>query len=134
MYNGGKIIAGLIIFLAFVTFPLYTNIGRTVVKPDIKIDTPVIKQLEKKECVESKAFMRAEHMKLLNEWRDAALRHGERVYESTSGKTYEISLQNTCLRCHSNRKKFCDECHSYATVKPYCWDCHIAPKEAKNEH
>ena len=37
-----------------------------------------------------------------------------------------MSLQNECMRCHSNKKKFCDECHNYMAVKPYCWDCHIA--------
>jgi hypothetical protein len=40
-----------------------------------------------------------------------------------------MSLQNGCMRCHSNKKKFCDECHNYMAVKPYCWDCHIQPKE-----
>jgi cytochrome c oxidase subunit 2 len=41
-----------------------------------------------------------------------------------------MSLQNTCMHCHSNKQKFCDECHTYVAVKPYCWDCHIAPKAA----
>ncbi|MEC4686560.1 MAG: sulfate reduction electron transfer complex DsrMKJOP subunit DsrJ [Nitrospirota bacterium] len=134
MYDAGKILLGLIIFLAFATFPFYTNMGKAVAKPDPKLDTPVIQQMKVKQCVESKEFMRAEHMQLLNHWRDAALRRGERLYKGSDGRITEISFQNQCLRCHSNKKKFCDECHSYAAVKPYCWDCHIAPKEAKNEH
>jgi len=40
-----------------------------------------------------------------------------------------MSLQNGCMTCHSNKKKFCDECHNYMAVVPYCWDCHIQPKE-----
>lgn len=131
MYNGGKIIVGLIIFLGLLTFPFYYNMGKATVKPEPKIDTPVIQQLEVKQCVESKEFMRANHMQLVNDWRDSALRDGNRVYVSSSGKHYEISLQNTCMNCHSNKKEFCDRCHSYAGVKPYCWNCHIEPKEKK---
>jgi len=33
------------------------------------------------------------------------------------------------MHCHSNKKKFCDECHNYMAVKPFCWDCHIQPRE-----
>jgi hypothetical protein len=43
-----------------------------------------------------------------------------------------MSLSNTCLDCHSNKAEFCDRCHNYASVSPYCWDCHIDnPKENK---
>ncbi len=134
MYDGGKIILGIAVFLAFATFPFYSNMGRTVPKAEPKIDTPVIQQMEEKECVEPKEFMRAEHMKLLNEWRDSALRDARRVYVSSRGKRYDISLQNTCMKCHSNKSKFCDECHGYAAVKPYCWDCHFVKEEARDEH
>jgi len=129
LYDGGKIITGLIIFLGLVTFPFFYNIGKANVRPDPKIDTPAIKELKEKKCVESKEFMRAEHMKLLNDWRDSAVRDGARVYVNSEGKAYTISLQNTCMHCHSNKKKFCDECHTYMAVNPYCWTCHIAPKE-----
>lgn len=129
MYDSGKIIAGIVIFLLFVTFPFYWNLGKVAAKPDPSIDTPVIKQMEKKQCVESKQAMKTLHMQLLNDWRDAVVRDGQRLYVATDGKTYNMSLQNTCMNCHSNKKKFCDECHNYMAVKPYCWDCHIQPKE-----
>ncbi len=131
MYNGGKIIVGLIIFIAFFTFPFYYNMGQVNAKPEPKIDTPVIQSLPaaQKHCVESKEFMRAEHMQLLNQWRDTAVRGGDRIFEGMNGTKYYISLQNTCMRCHSNKKEFCDKCHNYMGVRPYCWDCHIAPKE-----
>jgi hypothetical protein len=131
MYDRGKIIFGIVIFLAFALFPFYKNLGKAVPAPDPKIDTPVIQQLEKKECVESKDYMRREHMKLLNEWRDSAVRDGSRVYVNSDGKHYRISLQNTCMNCHSNKKKFCDECHTYAAVKPFCWDCHFIREEGQ---
>jgi len=33
------------------------------------------------------------------------------------------------MDCHNNKTKFCDQCHNYAGVSPYCWECHIEPKE-----
>ncbi|MFZ6016903.1 MAG: sulfate reduction electron transfer complex DsrMKJOP subunit DsrJ [Nitrospirota bacterium] len=131
MYNGWKIIIGIIIFAALVTSPFLFSGGKVVAKPDPKIDTPEIQKLPENErkCVESKEFMKTEHMKLLNDWRDSVVREGNRIYIGAGGKNYDMSLQNTCMKCHSNKKKFCDECHNYAAVKPYCWDCHIEPKE-----
>ena len=131
MYNGRNIIAGLIIFAGLVSFPVYYNLGKGATMPEPKIDTPVIQQLEKKECVESKSFMRANHMQLLNDWRDSVAREGKREIITLGGKVFEKSLQNGCMKCHSNKKEFCDKCHSYANVSPYCWDCHIAPEENK---
>ena len=134
LYDGGKIIVGLLVFIGIATFPFYYNFGRVNTKPDPKTDTPAIqeweKQYGKKECVESKEFMRAEHMQLLNNWRDAVVRGTYRQYTSmTSGKQFPMSLQNGCMKCHSNKKHFCDQCHNYMAVKPYCWDCHIQPTE-----
>jgi hypothetical protein len=131
MYNGGKIIAGLIVFVAFFTFPFYYNIGKADTKPEPKLDTPVIQSLPASErhCVESKEFMQADHMQLLNDWRDTAVRGLDRTFVGMNGQKYYISLQNTCLKCHSNRKEFCDKCHTYMGVHPYCWDCHFTRKE-----
>jgi hypothetical protein len=132
MYNGGKIIAGLVVFLAFFTFPFYYNLGKANARPEPKLNTPVIQQLAEKKCVESRDFMRAEHMQLLNDWRDSVVRNGDRIYTNKEGKQFTISLQNTCLNCHSNKKEFCDKCHNYMAVKPYCFSCHIEPKENKS--
>jgi len=137
LYDGGKIIVGLLVFIGIATFPFYYNIGRVNAKPELKTDTPVIqewvKQYGKKECVESKEFMRAEHMQLLNNWRDSVVRDMNRQYVSTtSGKVFDMSLQNGCLHCHSNKKHFCDQCHNYMAVKPYCFDCHIQPIEKED--
>ncbi len=131
MYDGGKITAGLIIFLLIVTFPFYTNIGKPVAKVKLDLNTPVIQQLEVKECVEPKTFMRAEHMKLLDEWRDAAVRDGSRIYVNSKGKHIGINLQKGCMNCHSNKDKFCDVCHIYTGVKPYCWSCHFVREEGR---
>lgn len=134
IYNKGPVFLGIVIFLALALFPFYNNFGKTNKKPDPKTDTPEIMEYEKlngkKECVESKAFMRAEHMVLLNDWRDGVVRDAYRGYISTAnGKRFNMSIQNGCMKCHSSKKKFCDECHNYMAVKPFCWDCHIQPKE-----
>jgi len=134
IYNKGPVFLGIAVFLALALFPFYNNFGKTNKKPELKVDTPAIleyeKQNGKKECVESKEYMRAEHMQILNQWRDSVVRDDYRGYKSaTNGKRWNMSLQNECMRCHSNKKKFCDECHNYLAVKPFCWDCHIQPVE-----
>lgn len=125
MYDGGKIIPGLIVFVGLITFPIWYNAGNAgdVPKP--------VKPTDAKECVESKEYMRTSHMVLLNQWRDNIVRDaGSRVGHTASGDEYVRSLQKGCMKCHSNKEKFCDTCHEYAAVKPYCWDCHLAPQEA----
>jgi hypothetical protein len=132
MYNSGKIIAGLVVFIILATLPFLLNLGKASAKIEPSIDTPEINAMPVKQCVESKEFMRSEHMQLLNNWRDEVVRNGNRIYRSNSnGKEFTISLQNTCMKCHSNKKEFCDKCHNYMAVKPYCWTCHIEPKENK---
>lgn len=134
MYNGGKIIIGLLIFVGLVALPFIFSGEKATAKPDPKVDTPEIMKMpeQDRKCVESKAFMKREHMKLLNEWRDWVVRDGDTIFTASDGKQYVMSLQNTCMKCHSNKSKFCDECHNYAAVSPYCWDCHIAPKEKES--
>ena len=134
IYNGGPIFLGILVFLAIALFPFYNNFGKVNAKPEPKVDTPAIQEYEKvngkKECVESKEYMRGEHMQILNNWRDSVVRDAYRGYTSTTnGKRWNMSLQNGCLKCHSNKKKFCDECHNYMSVKPFCFDCHIQPEE-----
>ena len=133
MYDAGKIITGLVIFVGLITCAFWMNMGKAAPIPEPKIDTPVIKQMLEKQCVEDKPFMRTTHMQLLNDWRDQALREADREYVNQKGKKYDISLQNTCMKCHSNKKDFCDKCHNYAGVAPYCWDCHTEPKGQGNK-
>jgi len=128
MQDKSKIIAGLIIFVGLAALPFFYSRGQTS-GPEPSLDTTDINQMSKKECVKSADFMRANHMKLLDEWRNSVVRDGDREYGIIDGVRYDKSLQNTCMRCHSNKKDFCDRCHDYANVQPYCWDCHIAPEE-----
>jgi len=127
MYDKGKVIAGLVIFVVLITFPLWYNLGKAAPAPELKLGA---KAKAAEACVESTEYMRAEHMQILNDWRDTVVRDAKRTYVNSSGKKFEMSLSNTCLDCHSEKAEFCDKCHTYASVAPYCWDCHVDPKEA----
>jgi hypothetical protein len=127
MYDAGKIIPGLVIFFALVSFPAWHNAlsGTTAYKPEPEIVT------KEEQCVEPKQYMTDNHSALLNEWKEAAVRDSNRTYVASDGKTYDINLTGTCMDCHSNKAEFCDRCHDYAGVNPNCWYCHVAPEEAK---
>jgi hypothetical protein len=131
LYNIGKIAAGILIFAVLIIFLLWYGKGKTFLQPKLSIDTPAIAQLKEKRCVEDTAFMRESHMKLLVGWREAAVREGNRLYTAKGGRTFEVSLSGTCLRCHSNKQQFCDRCHNYVGAKPNCFSCHIIPAEVK---
>jgi len=126
MYDGWKIVIGLIVGIGLLIFPLFYNGLKAAKAPEPELTA---KAKEAKECIEPTSFMRTQHMKILDRWRNEAVRDASRLYESTSGMRFDKSLQNTCLDCHSNKSKFCDQCHNYMGVVPYCWDCHIEPKE-----
>ena len=129
MYNKLTIIPGLIIFVLFVTFPLWFNaFSKASTVPKVELPPGGEKQ-----CVASAAEMRASHMVMLNDWRDSVLRDGQRTPVTVAGKEYRRGLQLACMQCHTNKEKFCDSCHTYASVKPYCWDCHLSPTEAASK-
>jgi len=124
MYDGNKIIPGLVIFVGLMTFPLWYNFGDAGPVPNPqKVENGASK------CVRDTQYMRTSHMQLLDDWRDEVVRDGDRTPLVIDGKKYDKSLMNSCMECHANKQKFCDECHVYTAVKPYCWDCHYLPKE-----
>lgn len=122
MRDRAKIIGGLFVFLALALIPFWTSVGRgEVPKPQPKIVT------DEKLCVLDTAVMRASHMDLLNQWRDAVVREGRRTTVDAHGRTVEMSLSRGCMNCHPNKQEFCDACHNYLAVAPYCWECHVEP-------
>ncbi|MBM3300878.1 MAG: sulfate reduction electron transfer complex DsrMKJOP subunit DsrJ [Deltaproteobacteria bacterium] len=123
MQDAGKIAIGIMIFLGLMLSPWLFRLANPAPLPKLEVGT-----LEK-QCIESTPYMRAYHMIMLNTWRDAVLREGKRVYVSSTGKRWDMSLQNTCTKCHAKKTEFCDRCHNTLDAAPNCWDCHIPPKE-----
>ena len=86
---------------------------------------PVIEKAVKGEqCVEDTDYMRRNHMKVLDGHRDKTVHEGIR--------TKKYSLKE-CINCHASettgsvaasKDDFCISCHSYASVKIDCFDCH----------
>jgi hypothetical protein len=125
MHDAGKVLSGLVAFLAIVSSPVWYQAlkGEAVGPPELKIES------ESPVCVAATAYMRSLHMDLLNDWRDEAVRDGDRVYVSLEGVEYDKSIGTTCLgSCHAKREEFCDRCHEYVGAEVYCWDCHAAQK------
>ena len=129
MNDKGKIITGLVIFIALVTFPFWYNLGKAAPAPEPQLTE---KAKAAKACIRPTEYMRAEHMQVLDLWRDTVVRDAKRMYINEKGQAFNMSLSNTCLDCHSNKKEFCDRCHDYASARPYCWDCHIDNPKGEN--
>lgn len=123
------IIAGLVVFVFAVLLPFWVNLTGIEAAPEIVLSE---KAKAAKNCVLEKYDMRVNHMSLLDEWRDSVVRDANRSYHSSNGKHFNMSLstgEESCLGCHTDKSKFCDSCHTYASVDPYCWECHTNPKE-----
>jgi hypothetical protein len=71
-----------------------------------------------KECVRDTEYMRFHHWVLLKELREKVVREGEKV---------DVALSD-CRDCHSNRERFCNECHNVANVSLDCFGCHYYPE------
>ncbi|BAU22986.1 cytochrome C [Caldimicrobium thiodismutans] len=125
MYNTGKVLLGIIVFICFFAIPFWLNLGKVSALPK-----PELPKDEKK-CIEDVQYMKAYHMKLLDKWRKEKVREGNINYINNEGKIYKMSLQRTCMKCHTSKEKFCDRCHTTLVTHPDCWDCHIAPEEVK---
>lgn len=130
MYDKGKIIVGLVIFLVIVSFPFWFNfaMGDKGERPQLQ------KAAVGDKCILGAEAMRHKHMDLLNTWRDEYVREGKLYVEGRKwpdGKPMYKSLSKTCLGCHKDKTEFCDKCHTYAGAEPYCWDCHVLPGKGR---
>ena len=117
------ILCGLAVFLALVTAPAWRALATAPAPPPV-----LARPVGAARCVAPVEFMRASHMKLLEQWRDRVVRDGVRTYTDADGRAVRMSLSGTCLgTCHTDKTTFCDRCHDYADVKPTCWNCHVVP-------
>ncbi|MBW2258003.1 MAG: sulfate reduction electron transfer complex DsrMKJOP subunit DsrJ [Deltaproteobacteria bacterium] len=124
MRDKGRIVLGLLVFLVLATFPVWFNLvsGEEARRPELLLPT------DGSRCVEDAETMRTEHMQLLMDWRDEVVRSSDRVVTTADGRRFYKSLSGTCMSCHDQKPEFCDKCHDYVGVTPYCWDCHVVPK------
>lgn len=132
MYDVWKITIGLIIFIVLFTSPIWLNLfsASSKIKPEL------VYPKDSKQCIEDKDYMNHYHMDILNEWRDKVVRNNQRYLVKNgipityNGERLEMSLSLACMKCHGNKQQFCDQCHNYLGVKPYCWDCHVEPSRS----
>ena len=120
MYDAGKILAGLAVFVVLVATPCWWNAVQGAGREPPAIEKPVAGT----SCVLPADEMRREHMQLLIRWRDEVVRRDERVARDAAGRPVKKSLTESCLACHRGREKSCDRCHQWLDVQVYCWDCH----------
>ena len=91
---------------------------------------PKIKIERGEACVAPVTEMRRNHMEMLFHQRDRTLRQGLREPR--------FSLKG-CVDCHASRETgsvlgkdgFCSTCHSYASVKIDCFECHTPLRQEK---
>ena len=125
MGDKGKILFGLAVFVILITYPFWSRLAAgdsDAGRPELEYPADATA------CVEDTPYMTANHMNLLNQWRDDLVRNGDTQYTSfTTGETYLKSLTKTCLDCHESRDDFCTRCHDYSDVAPTCWECHTTP-------
>jgi len=124
MRDRGMIVVGLVLAVVVLTFPIWYGNARGVTS-----EAPELKPAVKGEtCIYPTEYMRQSHMNVLMEWRDLVVRENQHTV-NINGQDWEMSLSRTCMDCHDSKQEFCDQCHLYASVDPYCWDCHVAPEE-----
>jgi hypothetical protein len=82
------------------------------------------------ECVRDTLYMRFHHMDLLKDIRVRVVREGERNIEYEGE---EITLEG-CMKCHTNRSRFCNQCHTVVNLHLDCFGCHNYPETPQGTH
>lgn len=95
-----------------------------------RVQMPVVKIEQGEVCVAPTEEIRRNHMKMLMHQRDGTVRQGLREPR--------FSLKN-CIECHASRETgsvlgkdgFCASCHTYASVKIDCFECHTPLRQTR---
>lgn len=126
MQKKTNIVVGILVFLLVMSAPIWMNFGKDTAASNVEVslDTPTINALDEKKCIYDTEYMRENHMEILHQWKVQVVRDDNRVMVTPDGREFEMSLQNTCLDCHSNYDEFCEKCHDANGVDPNCWTCH----------
>ncbi len=93
-------------------------------------DLPKLEKGKGEQCVEDTQYMRRNHPDLLKHHRDETVRKGIRTTRHSLKKCVECHASEKTGSVASSKEDFCVACHSYASVKLDCWDCH-ATRPAK---
>ena len=88
------------------------------------VDLPKLEKGKGDKCVEDTPFMRRNHMELLKHHRDETMRKGIRTTQHSLKKCVECHASGKSGSVAASKEDFCAACHSYASVKLDCWDCH----------
>lgn len=94
-----------------------------------RVAVPTVKIERGDACVAPTGEMRRDHMKMLLHQRDRTVRQGLR--------DTRFSLKE-CVDCHASVKTgsvlgsegFCSSCHSYASVRIDCFECHTPTRQS----
>lgn len=129
----GRIVLGLVLFVVVMLIATFYNVSMGKAGQAPVMDKPS----NSKSCIKPTQWMRENHMKLLDDWREEVVREGKRGHVEIEGVRYEKSLTAGCMRCHQSKARFCDRCHQWAGVTRVgtqleCFTCHIqtAPRSA----
>lgn len=95
-----------------------------------RVPLPVMKIERGEKCVAPVEEMRRNHMKMLLHQRDRTVHQGLRETRH--------SLKG-CIDCHASEKTgsvlgkegFCSSCHTYASVKIDCFECHTPLRQSR---
>ncbi len=126
MYDSGKIIPGLLIFVLLITLPIwYNNLSNAgQVKTPEPPDKGMLMGFTFANGQEhpSAAEMRAKHMEHLK------IFHANAVAKLAEQKDKKMPTMS-CMMCHGSKEQFCDSCHATISEKkvPDCWECHQKP-------
>lgn len=88
------------------------------------VDLPKLEKGKGEQCVEDTQFMRRNHMELLKHHRNETMRQGIRTTKHSLKKCVECHASEKTGSVAASKEDFCVACHSYASVKLDCWDCH----------
>ena len=127
MYDSGKIIPGLLIFILLITFPIWYN--------NIFCNAEEMQPVSNNELSEAMfqgitfpngaqhalttGEMRSTHMNMLRDIHAVAMKQGYTPEKDGKKPTMQ------CMMCHGSKEDFCDKCHvSAAVTTPDCWTCH----------
>ena len=118
MLDGGRIFGGIAILLVLSVGPVWV----ASVHARINGTPPVF--ANQGPCVEPRGVMLREHPRILDQWRQQAVRNGVRLYHASDGRALPASLTGGCLHCHQSAEGFCTPCHAETGVSLNCWSCH----------